>query len=58
MLNIQFSGTLSSIDSSKLAVTLAVGVGTATAIGLAYLYRKNLENLPPKRLCQSIQRKL
>ncbi|KAG4079961.1 hypothetical protein HA402_006273 [Bradysia odoriphaga] len=42
-------GTLSSIDSSRLAVTIAVGVGTATAIGLAYLYRKNLENLPPKR---------
>lgn len=41
---------MSSIDSSKIAVTIAVGVGTAAVIGLAYLHRKNLENSPPKRL--------
>lgn len=47
------SGTLSSIGSPKVAISIAVGVGTATVIGLAYLYRKNLENSPPKRLSKA-----
>lgn len=38
-----------SLDHSKLAIGVAIGVGAITAIGLAYLYKKKLDNSPPKK---------
>lgn len=36
-----------SLDNSKLAIGAAIGVGSA--LGFAYLYKKKLENTPPKK---------